>query len=122
MLLGNGLNGCCTRGTRRAGNAAASLRVLRVPGLHYRDVILIIYPSQTRLQAGPRRCWRFRGRRGRRRRRRLQAGLVRDEKSDDVRVLPTLCFCHRRVAFFVLAVNISTISQQKPNGFYVPFV
>ena len=52
------------------------------PGLHYRNIGLIIYSSQTKFQAGPRRCWRFRGRRGRGRGRRLH--LVPDEKSDDV--------------------------------------
>ena len=42
-----------------------------------------------------------------------------DEKSDDVLMLPAFCNRHRCLATFVLAVDISTISQQKPGHFDV---
>ena len=42
-----------------------------------------------------------------------------DEKSDDVLMLPTYAIAIGRLAVFVLAVDISTISQQKPGHFDV---
>ena len=112
----NAARGRARAGARAAARPAGFARA-PAPGLHYRGPHTLALHKQGS-RPGPAGAGAS-AKSGRRRGRRLQAGLVLGEKSDDVRMLPIFRKRHRCLAVFVFAVDISTISQQKPGHFDV---